>query len=101
MVLKEKELAALIEKYEAEARKNDRNYQETGITRYERQKHKAEDLADTLRVALNALEDHQKMLHYRWTVLRFAMEARETDPGNAGQLIKNILAQARLDDLIG
>lgn len=88
MVLKGKKLEKVIAKYDDEAARNYRNYQESGISRYERQQHKAEDLADTLRVALNAVDEHTKLGFYRGQLHHFASQARAIkDPGEAGPLI--------------
>lgn len=101
MVLKGKELDKLIDKYQAEADKNFRNYQETGITRYDTASRKAEDLADTLRVVKSAADDHNKVLHYRSQLSLLASQAqRIQDAGEAGQLLKSLIALAVADGLI-
>lgn len=102
MVLNGKELSALIEKYEDEAQKNYRNYQETGMSRYERAQHKAEDLADTLKVALGAVAEHQKLCYYRGQLHHIASAARRVkDPGEAQHILTSIIAIAEMDGLIG
>lgn len=100
MVLKGKQLDDLIAKYEVEADKNWRNYQDTGLSRYERAQHKAEDLADTLKVARDASEDHNKMLQYRWIITKWAAMLKE-DHEKAQTVRKEIIAYARLEGLIG
>lgn len=110
MIPSKKELDKLIAKYQEEADKNYRNYQETGMSRYERAQHKAEDLADTLRMAAHAADDHQKRLYYQTEIHNWAALARKIkedyskpEPSNqrlVTMLINEILAVARLDGLI-
>lgn len=109
MVLNGKELTALIDKYNEEAEKNYRNYQETGMSRYERAQHKAEDLADTLRVAAKAMDDHQKRLHYQTSIHNWAALALKikeelsmqelSDQKLVTMLLNEIIAVARMDGL--
>ena len=60
-----KELEKLATKYQDKADRAYRDYQETGITRYDRERRNAEDLAEALRAALNASEEHQALGHLR------------------------------------
>lgn len=101
MVLNSKELDKLIDKYQFEADRNFRNYQETGMTRYDTASRKAEDLADTLRVVKTAADDHNKVLHYRSQLSLLASQAqRISDPGEAGHILKSLIALAEMDGLI-
>lgn len=101
MVLTGKQLQDLIDKYDADARKNERNYMETGMSRYQTAWHKAEDLVDTLRAAQNAVEEHNKLLHYRSQISMLAAQARRCDdPGAAGPLLDWIISLAVSDGLI-
>lgn len=72
----EKELLALAEKYQAKADRNYSNYQETGISRYDRERRNAEQLADALRMAANASEGHSKLIHLRACIYDWARMAR-------------------------
>lgn len=101
MVLKGAALQSLIDKYDAEAEKNYNNYQATGCSRYERAQHKAEDLADTLRVAMNHVDEHAKLGFYQAQLHNFAVQARNIkEPGEARPLVQAILAVAQMENLI-
>lgn len=73
----EKELLALAEKYQAKADRNYRNYQETGLSRYDRERRNAEELADAMRMAANAAEDHQQLGAFRSYVYQWGRIARK------------------------
>lgn len=59
--MNKKELLAMAEKHQKKANQEYRNYQETGITRYLTSCRKNEDLADALRMAACAEDDHQML----------------------------------------
>jgi len=69
------ELEKLIDRYDTKAEKAFRNYQETGVQRYERERQNAEDLADALRVALGSIDDHNLLLHLKGEITRLASRA--------------------------
>lgn len=105
MIIESKKLDELIQKYEKTAEKQFRNYQETGLRRYEKAYEDAQDLADTLRMAKNASADHQKMLNYQSTIAIWGSRAQsikypENDPEGAEQLIKDVAAMARVYGLL-
>ena len=56
-MLSKAELEVLTEKYEAKAERAYQNYQETGISRYDRERRNAEELADAMRMAAQASDD--------------------------------------------
>lgn len=63
-MLSKAELDALVEKYEAKAARAYQNYQETGITRYDREHRNADDLASAMRMAASARKGlHQAGQH--------------------------------------
>ena len=64
------ELEALAEKYAAKAEKAFQNYQETGISRYSREYHNAEELFYAFQAAANAAEEHAALLGMQTVVLR-------------------------------
>lgn len=93
----EKEIEALAEKED----KNFRNYQETGIQRYQREYRKAQDLGDALRMALNAADEHLALYNLRAEI---QMEAFTADrllhtatpkPEDVKKLLKNIVTTAK------
>lgn len=85
------ELNKLVDKYQDKAEKAYRNYQETGMQRYDRERQKAEDLAEALNAAANAAEEHNTLqslrAEFNWVAYR-ADAAIES--GNV-ELMKEIL----------
>ena len=61
-----KKLMELAERYQHKADTAFQNYQETGITRYDTTRRNNEDMAEALRMAASAKEDHDRMIHLRW-----------------------------------
>lgn len=61
MIVPRETIEKMIDQADNRAERAYKNYQETGIRRYEREYQKAEDLADALRVALTAYDDHEKL----------------------------------------
>lgn len=74
-MIKKEELIKLIDKYDRQAEKAYMNYQETGIPRYDRERRNAEDLADALRVALGAADEHTAYINLKGEVIRLATRA--------------------------
>lgn len=64
-MLSKEELLKMAEKQNAKATHAYFMYQETGTSRYDRERRNAEDLADALRAAANAAEDHAMMVTYK------------------------------------
>lgn len=58
-----KKLMELAERYQCKADTAFQNYQETGITRYDTARRNNEDMAEALRMAASAKEDHDRMIH--------------------------------------
>lgn len=101
MIINAEKLDLMIQKYEKTAEKQFQNYQETGLRRYEREYENAQDLADTLRMARDATDDHTKMLNYQSTIAIWGSRAQSIkDPAEAEQLIKDIASAARIYGLI-
>ena len=95
-----KRLEQLIDNYDAKAERNFRNYQETGVTRYEREQHNAEDIAEALRAALNAAEEHETLQALKVQVLDWASTAEnrlETPQDKAVEsLLRDIVSFAAM-----
>lgn len=70
------ELEVLVEKYEAKADRAFRAYQETGISRYDRERRNAETMADAFRMAVSASDDYTAMIHLRADLVEAANLAR-------------------------
>ena len=74
------EVASLADKYQAKADRAYRNYQETGITRYDREYRNNDDLASALRIAADSAEDAMTLAALRSTLSYLATRARDLDP---------------------
>ena len=61
MLQSKEDLGKLAARYQEKADRAFRNYQETGISRYDRDYRNAEDMADAFRAAANAAEDHSAL----------------------------------------
>ena len=73
------ELLQLAEKYQHKADQAYRNYQETGISRYDNERRKNEDLADAMRMAAAASDEHHALVHLRGAVALLAAEAKRIE----------------------
>lgn len=72
MTVSEKELEKLIAKYQQRADAAEEAYQETGAKRYYTTHCTNQDLADALRIALSAKEDHETLRDMRLMLSNFA-----------------------------
>lgn len=100
------ELYALAEKYDAKAETAFRNYQETGISRYDRERIRHEDLAQALRIAASAKDDHDALVDLRCCLADLGHRAqailnRHTVTVDEAQtLLRDVAASASLRGLI-
>lgn len=99
------ELMDMADAYQTKADKQFRNYQETGITRYEREYRKNDDLATALRMAANAADEHNELLHLRSTLSMIAAEAQRAEHAENREkamesVCKSLVSTARLKGLI-
>ena len=69
-------LRELAERYQKKADAAYDAYQESGITRYDTARRNSEEMADALRMAADAADDHMALVHMRGTVSLLAVEAR-------------------------
>lgn len=106
-MLTNKELEAMIERYDAKAETAYRNYQETGMSRYDRERTRNEDLADALRMALNAADDHSAAVDLRCNLVDLGHRAqvvlRDCDamlPDAVEKLLRDVAASATARGLI-
>ena len=74
--MNKEQLMQMAEKYQSKADMAEQAYQETGITRYDTQRRKSEDLAEALRAAANASEDHNKLISLRGEIASLAVAAK-------------------------
>ena len=101
MTIPKKKLEELVAKYEKQADQAYRNYQETGITRYDTARRTAEDLADTLRIALNSKDEHDALVHFKGTISSLASAARGAHtPEAKDRVLRSLIAFAEMQGLI-
>lgn len=74
-----KDLEVLAEKYQKKADTAYRNFQETGISRYDNERRKNEDLAEAMRMAAAASDDHHALVHLRGSMANLAAEAKRIE----------------------
>ncbi len=75
MQLSKEDLAKLAAKYQDKADRAYQAYQATGISRYDRDRRNAEDLADAFRAAANAADEHALLGHLRAEFVWYASQA--------------------------
>lgn len=102
--MKREELEKLAEKYQQKADKAFQNYQETGMTRYDREHRTNEDLAEALRMAARAADDSSRLVDLRVTLAELGSRAATelnfgTDETRKG-VLRDIAASARIRGLI-
>lgn len=101
------ELIALAERWQTKADRAMERYQEDGLARHNREREQAQDLADALRVAANAADDHSELISLRGAVYCLAVKAHAAvdaldAPDRAGDrdiltdLARNVISTARL-----
>lgn len=101
------ELIALAERWQTKADRAMERYQEDGLPRHNREREQAQDLADALRVAANAADDHSELISLRGAVYCLAVKAhaavdaldapdRASDRDILTDLARNVISTARL-----
>ena len=70
-----KRIEKLMKKYEDKAEMCYRNYQDSGCARYDRERRNAEDLAEALRISLNADKEHSQLISLRADLAELASKA--------------------------
>lgn len=98
-MLKKQELERMAERYQLKADRAYANYQETGAARYDRENKNNEDLADALRMAAAAAEDHERLVALRAEVVSIASRADKAVTGTASAeekdgILKSIVSDA-------
>lgn len=93
--------------YQCKADTAFQNYQETGITRYDTARRNNEDMAEALRMAASAKEDHDRMIHLRGVLSQLAWRAAEANraseedrPRKMQAVLGELLSAARMQGLI-
>ena len=94
------EIIKLMNQQEKIYERNYRNYQDTGISRYERVYQKADDIADLCRRVLNTADEHDALLDLRSVLMEYGSKAirlsHAWDEKEAYEMIKNLAAASRL-----
>lgn len=81
MAVSEKEMEKMIDKYQKRADAAEEAYQETGMQRYYTTYCTNQDLADALRIALSAKEEHEILHDMKSVLSKFASKgAAATSP---------------------
>ena len=101
MQLSKAELGKLAARYQEKADRAFMNYQETGIPRYDRERRNAEDLAEALRAAANAAEDHERLGHLNADFVWIASQADQALAENApreklAEILEHIISYATM-----
>jgi hypothetical protein len=99
----EETLRKMMTYWDAKAKKAFDTYQETGAARYNREREKAEDLADALRIAFNAADDHYKAVclkHELAEIVSLAEQCEITGDGKLkDELVKKTLTYGRMNGI--
>lgn len=107
--MKKKELLKLADKYQAKADAASQNYQETGMGRYGSAYRRNEELADALRMAAGAADEHHAYVSMKAQMSNFAWRAKmaSTAKNEANRselvaaLVRDIVSYGHLMGLIG
>jgi len=103
--MKQADIEKLVDRYQAKADKAFNNYQETGVQRYQSEWHRNEDLADALRIAAGAADEHNALISLRGHLASIGAKAQDLgtfhDYPEVDALLKEIRAIARSYGLIG
>lgn len=99
-----KTLEALAERYQKRADRAFENYQETGIKRYDTERNNMEDLADALRMAANAADEHNAYVGMRGSFVGLVTTAqniefaadKEIREKLVDDLVESLLAYGRM-----
>lgn len=99
MPLSKEDLGKLAAKYQDKADRAYQNYQETGVFRYDRECRNAEDMAEALRTAANATDEHEMLGHLRAEIVWYALQADAALAENApreklAEILEHIISAA-------
>ena len=91
------ELEVLAKKYAVKADKAFQNYQETGISRYSREYHNAEELFYAFQAAAQAAEEHAALLGMQTVMHNLAGRAQKADTEEkAKAVLEELVSYARM-----
>ena len=91
-----KRMEKMLERYEAKAERAYRSYQDSGIYHYEWQYRNAEEMADIIRIGLNAADEHTSYISLRSDLANLAAKAERAvhDIDSILSVINNIVSLA-------
>ncbi len=93
--MKREELEKLAASFQAKADTAFQNYQETGMSRYGSTARRNEDIADALRIAAGATDEHQAYINLKMEMSNFASRARKvgltTDEKERAELLESLV----------
>lgn len=97
-MMKKEELWAMAAKYEAKAERAYMNFQSTGISRYDKARREADDLASALRMAAETKETYSELVSLRGAIATLTVQAMraEGDPYKLEALRRDLTAMAKL-----
>lgn len=72
-----KALAKMLKQYEIKAERAEYRYQNTGESRYNSERERCEDVADGLRLALFAADEHNEFIGLRTDFAKYGCQAQE------------------------
>lgn len=98
------ELEKLAERYQQRADRAFENYQDTGLRRYDTERNNMEDLADALRMAANAADEHNAYVGMSGAFVGLVTIAQEIELAAdeesreelADKLVKDLLSYGRM-----
>lgn len=100
-----KALKKLIDQYQRKADNAYRSYQESGISRYDREYRNNENIAEALRIALNASDEHTKLISIKADLATLAYRAEiavhNHDSSEAASVLNSLIAAAEAYGVYG
>lgn len=91
MIIQKSAIEKMIDQADRKAERAYMNYQETGAQRYAREQEKAEDLADALRMALSAYDDHTKLMALKAELITLGADAHKALTDGSQEVEEKIL----------
>lgn len=97
--MSKEELMKLADKYQAKADADFQNYHETGASRYGSSCRRNEDMAEALRMAAMATDEHHAYISMKADIANFARRAKAASTGGTAER-RDELVQSLVNDLV-